>query len=109
MNNFAARNIGTPDVPQPVQAASSQIDGSLHVERLMALAFFPGRAPRSAEYRQGCQAALEYRILGRRMPPGYAPGCCEADAWFAGAEEGRAIWRRKCETAAKPTSTKVPS
>jgi len=83
--------------------------GPLQVERLMALAFFPGRAPRSAEYRQGCQAALEYRVIGRRMHAPYPAGCCEADAWFAGAEEGHAIWRRKCEAAAGPGSSRVLS
>ncbi len=75
----------------------------------MDLAFFPGRTPRSAEYREGCQAALEYRILGRRMHSSYSAGCCEADAWFAGAEEGHTIWRRKCEAVAEPHNPKVPS
>lgn len=78
-------------------AAAADSSGPLLVERLMALAFFPGRAPRSAEYREGCQAALEYRILGRRMHSRYPAGCSEADAWFAGAEEGHAIWRHKIE------------
>jgi hypothetical protein len=94
---------------RPVPSVPNHIDGPLYVERLMALAFFPGRAPRSSEYRQGCQAALEYRILGRRMPPRYRAGSCEADAWFAGVEEGHAIWRRKCEAAAVPDSSMVPS
>jgi hypothetical protein len=87
----------------------NRIDGPLYVERLMALAFFPGRSRRSAEYRHGCQAALEYRILGRRMHSCYPAGCSEADAWHAGAEEGHAIWRRKCETAAVPDSPMVRS
>lgn len=69
------------------------------VDRLMSLTFFPGRAPRSDAYREGCRAALEYRILGRSMGPGYPAGCCEADAWVAGVEEGHAIWRRKHEAA----------
>lgn len=77
----------------PARAVAPGGSASLQVERLMALAFFPGRAPRSAEYREGCQAALEYRILGRRMPPRYRAGSCEADAWFAGVEEGHSIWQ----------------
>lgn len=95
MDKSAARNTGRTGVPQQIPSASVQIDGPLQVERLMAFAFFPGRAPRSIEYREGCQAALEYRILGRRMHPLYPAGCCEADAWFAGVDEGHAIWRRK--------------
>jgi len=83
-----------------LQPATCNSSGPLQVERLMALAFFPGRAPRSVEYREGCQAALEYRILVRRMSVPYPAGCCEADAWLAGAEEGHAIWRRKCEATA---------
>lgn len=82
---------------QPTAAHSS---GPLQVKRLMDLAFFPGRAPRSVEYREGCQAALEYRILVRRMRAPYPAGCCEADAWFAGVEEGHVIWRRECEATA---------
>jgi hypothetical protein len=109
MDNATARNNGAQCSARPVPGVSNQFDGPLQVERLMDLAFFPGRAPRSAEYRQGCQAALEYRILGRRMHPVYPVGCCEADAWCAGAEEGHAIWRRKCETAAVPNSSMVPS
>lgn len=97
MDNSVARNNGTGYSVRPVPGASNRIDAPLQVERLMHLAFFPGRAPRSVEYRQGCQAALEYRFLGRRMRPDYPTGCCESDAWFAGAEEGHAIWRRKIE------------
>jgi hypothetical protein len=109
MNNLATRSNRSPQPAGPGPTARSQIDGPLHIERLMALAFFPGRAPRSSEYRQGCQAALEYRILGRRMHPPYPAGCSEADAWFAGADEGHAIWRRKCEAAAPQDGSQVPS
>jgi hypothetical protein len=94
MDNVTALNISALHSAPPAPGVP---DGPLHIERLMALAFFPGRAPRSSEYREGCQASLEYHILGRRMPLSYRAGCCEADAWFAGAEEGHAIWRRKSE------------
>lgn len=67
--------------------------GQLKVDRLLDLAFFPGRAPRSREYREGCAAALEYRILGARMDFPYPISSCQADAWAAGVEEGHAIWR----------------
>lgn len=68
-------------------AALSQVD------RCMALAFFPGRAPRSEAYLEGCRAALEYRYLGKKMPLGYPQGTSEADAWNAGIAEGHSIWR----------------
>lgn len=85
---------------QHLQLTAADSSGLFHVERLMALAFFPGRAPRSVEYREGCQAALEYRILARHMRAPYPAGCCEADAWFAGTEEGHAIWRRNFDATA---------
>ena len=93
-NSLTTRSVA---VASGSRRAGGADNGLLHVERAISLAFFPGRAPRSAEYREGCRAALEYRILGRSMGPGYPAGCCEADAWFAGVEEGHAIWRRKCE------------
>lgn len=84
----------------PQYVSDAQSVSSLQVDRLMALAFFPNRTPRSAEYRAGCRAALEYRILGRTMRPEHSAGSCKADAWFAGAEEGHAIWQRHRQIAA---------
>lgn len=66
----------------------------LKVQRLMDAAFFPGRTPRSAEYRAGCRAALEFRFAGQPLPMPYAAGTAAADAFFAGIEEGHAIWQR---------------
>jgi hypothetical protein len=109
MNNLAPRSNTTRQSGRPGSAVPNQIDGPLQVERLMALAFFLGLAPRSAEYRQGCQAALDYRILGLRMHLPYPAGCSEADAWFAGTEEGQGIWQRKGEVAAMPAGCVVPS
>lgn len=71
------------------------VDTSLQVDRLMALAFFPGRSPRSEAYREGCRAAIEYRITSTRIAAYYPVGSCEADAWAAGVEEGHGIWRAK--------------
>lgn len=84
----------------PHYACDAQSASSLQVDRLMALAFFPSRTPRSAEYRAGCRAALEYRVLGRTMRSEHSAGSCKADAWFAGAEEGHAIWQRHQQIAA---------
>lgn len=66
----------------------------LKVDRLLDIAFFPGRTQRSPEYQEGCRAALEFRLVGQRIPAPYAAGCAAADAFFAGVEEGHAIWRR---------------
>lgn len=76
-----------------------------HVDRCMELAFFPGRAPRSESYREGCRAALEYRYLGKRMPLGYPKGTSEADAWHAGIAEGHSIWRAGDSAAADQAAT----
>lgn len=84
-------------------ACDAQIASSMQIARLMVLAFFSSRTPRSAEYRAGCRAALEYRILGCTMRPEHPIGSCQADAWSAGAEEGHAIWRRARELT-KPRS-----
>ncbi|MBZ2208504.1 hypothetical protein [Massilia soli] len=67
----------------------------LKVDRLMDIAFFPGRAERSPEYQEGCRAALEFHLIGRRLPAPYVAGCAAADAFVAGVDEGHAIWRRQ--------------
>jgi hypothetical protein len=65
------------------------------VEELMAEAFAPGRDPRSQEYKTGVRAILAWRINGvpLEMPPPFALGSAQADAYFAGQDEGKAIWR----------------
>lgn len=74
------------------------IDSALQVDRLMELAFFLGRAPRSAPYREGCRAALEHRINGKRMWVGYLAGTSDADAWCAGVDEGYQVCRKLYDT-----------
>lgn len=66
------------------------------VEQLMDAAFSPGRDPRSEEYMRGCIAALQYRIHGATIRHPYQMGTTQADAYFAGIDEGHAIWRREC-------------
>lgn len=63
------------------------------VDQLMQAAFFNGRTPRSAEYKAGTRAALESRIEHKDIVPPYQAGTTEADAYFAGIEEGKSIWR----------------
>jgi len=72
---------------------STGIVDALSVDRLMQAAFFNGRTPRSAEYKAGTRAALENRIEQKDIVPQYQAGTSEADAYFAGIDEGRSIWR----------------
>lgn len=72
---------------------SPSIAGALSVDCLMQAAFFNGRAPRSAEYQAGTRMALEHRIERKDFELPYKVGTAAADAYFAGIEEGKAIWR----------------
>lgn len=69
------------------------------VDRLMAQAFDRSRHrdPRSAEYRWGVRAALDFRLLRHPLSCPFDIGTCQADAWFAGVEEGHSHWRRYTE------------
>lgn len=83
---------------QPQGGTGNPSSATLKVDRLMDAAFFPGRTPRSAEYRAGCRAALEFRFAGKSLPMPYAAGTAAADAFFAGIDEGHAIWHRNHTT-----------
>lgn len=63
------------------------------VDQLMQAAFFNGRTPRSGEYKAGTRAVLENRIEHKDIVPPYQAGTTEADAYFAGIEEGKSVWR----------------
>lgn len=63
-------------------------------DALFAAAFSVPRDPRSPAYKQGVLAALKFRIEGRRIPKLYDPATAEDDAYYAGVQEGHAIWRR---------------
>ncbi|WP_374357011.1 hypothetical protein [Chitinimonas sp.] len=60
------------------------------VEQLYARAFGPNvaRDPRSRQYREGVHAALSNRIAAAPFAPPYSMGTVDADAWFAGWDEG---------------------
>lgn len=60
---------------------------------LMEKAFAPGRDPRSQEYKQGVLSILRLRIDGVRRALPYEIGTAQADAYFAGQDEGHRIWR----------------
>jgi hypothetical protein len=63
------------------------------VETLMRASFDRPRTPRSKAYMQGAQWVLDFRIRGHRPPCPYKAGTAEADAFFAGRDEGNEIWR----------------
>ena len=78
------------------------------VDQLFYAAFSTSRDPRSGEYMDGARAALAYRIDGERIGAPHQVGTAAADAFFAGIEEGHAIWRRASGTAA-PASASASS
>lgn len=82
----------------PYAAMGNAVSVTFKVDRLMDAAFFPGRTARSPEYRAGCRAALEFRLTGKPLPMLYAAGTAAADAFFAGIDEGHAIWQRSHKT-----------
>ncbi|MGQ7932690.1 hypothetical protein [Paraburkholderia sp. D1E] len=62
------------------------------VDDLMEKAFFEGRDPRSAEYKQGARDVLVARMAGSALPAiPFKVGT--AHAYLAGREEGGIIWR----------------
>jgi len=64
------------------------------VDDLMENAFFEGRDPRSAEYKQGARDVLVARMAGSALPAiPFKVGTAQADAYLAGREEGGIIWR----------------
>lgn len=67
--------------------------GVLSVDNIMTAAFFNGRAPRSAEYKAGTRMALEYRVEHKDIVPPYEAGTAAADAFYAGIEEGKLLYR----------------
>jgi hypothetical protein len=63
------------------------------VDHLFNAAFHAARDPRSLEYKTGAIALLDLRVHGNPILRPYVPGTAQADAFWAGVDEGRAIWR----------------
>lgn len=58
-------------------------------------AFSVGRDQRSDEYKAGALAALQFNCGETRvLQCPHEQGSVQADAWFAGSDEGRAIYKR---------------
>jgi hypothetical protein len=82
--------------PQRAESALSiaRVSRAEEVEQLFAKEFDPSRPPRSQPYKQGVRAILEYKLAGKPLPKlPFALGTVEADAYFAGQNEGRDIVR----------------
>ena len=82
-----------PGTTTSLHSPSSSITGILSVDQLFQTAFYNGRTPRSQEYKAGARMALEHRIERKDFDLPYQAGTAAADAFFAGIEEGKAIWR----------------
>jgi len=75
---------------------------SILVDELMRGAFDRPRTPRSDAYMRGVRWLLDFRVDGQRPLCPFKPGTAEADAFFAGRDEGNEIWR--AYMAANPAS-----
>lgn len=60
---------------------------------LFQAAFALPRAPRSRAYQNGCYCALQCRFAGGHLVCPHPPGSTASDAWYAGTEEGAALYR----------------
>lgn len=80
-------------VRQATQRALGQLQAVEQlVSDVVAVAFGPGRQPRSAEYQAGVRALLLKRTLCRPLVCPHPHGSAQADAWYAGVDEGIALW-----------------
>lgn len=86
MTQFLAAGDQPSSAPLPAVAPT--------IDRLMSATFCPGRDPRSAEYKAGARAALAFLIEGVPMRCPFDIGTVQADAFYAGADEGRGVWSR---------------
>lgn len=68
------------------------------VAQLLDTRFATG-SPRSAEYQAGTRALLEHRALGHALVLPHTVGTAQADAWFAGVEDGKALWQQAIDQA----------
>lgn len=72
-------------------------EGLSLVSQLMEAAFDCPREPRSDAYKLGARELLTNRVLGSSFRCAYRLGTAEADAYYAGSDEGRTIWQRYLE------------
>jgi hypothetical protein len=96
MSNRIERPEGTAE-PQALDAdvprsAPREVNNTV-VDQLMTAAFGRPRNPRSKEYTDGSRALLERKVNSVPLKCPYRMGTVQADAWFAGTDEGHLIWR----------------
>lgn len=82
-------------IPSGKVVGQSLCHGHDQVDLLMEVAFGPGRVreKRSTAYMEGARSYLDLRATGAELPCRYDTGTAEFDAYFAGLDEGREIWR----------------
>lgn len=97
---------GTPLRVDGEPASESAIHQAVRlVDEIVALAFGSPRMPRSGAYVAGVRDHLRARALSRQVLCPYPQGSAEADAWFAGVDEGRVLWREELARQAAASST----
>lgn len=69
------------------------MESLISVDELIKEAFDRMRTPRSPEYQAGVRAALAWKIEGIHIVNIYHIGTAQADAFFAGLDEGYQIYR----------------
>lgn len=67
--------------------------GNMTIDDLVNLAFSRAQSPRSEEYKAGVRAILAHWVNQERCECPYPIASAQADAFFAGVDEGHAIWR----------------
>ena len=72
---------------------------TITVDGLMAAAFDRPRDPRSDAYKAGARAHLTRVIENKTIAVPYPSGTAERDAFYAGENEGKAIYRQAWEKA----------
>jgi hypothetical protein len=63
------------------------------LNRMMAWAFHEARDPRSPEYRAGVRDMLLFKLVEKPLRNPWMLGTAHADAWFAGVEEGKLVFK----------------
>lgn len=89
-----------PGIATPQHSPVVSLNIGATADQLFTAAFAVPRDPRSTAYKAGVLAALKFRVDGRRIPRLYDPASAEDDAYYAGVQEGHAVWRKaQAETA----------
>lgn len=79
----------------------------LLVQNLTRAAFNIPREPRSEAYQHGARELLKQRATGVTLVCPFASGTASADAFYAGADEGRFIWTKYLATQAQAMAAEV--